>query len=692
MKLRAKLFTPLLLFSLLFGLYFRFSWLPGVVDSMLHQSEENWNAHLVSVSEGLIPLLLENQLANVYESLNALLEENKTWLSIELVNSAGKRLFPLGGLPDPEAFSADTQTRIQPVGFVEPHLAELKVTRDVSPLLAEIDDLEMRLGLVLLFLLIIFVLVIGGLMEWQVRRRLNILSQAAKRLSAGDYEADLPRQNGDEIGELTKVFHNMRQALAAYHQQLQGEVDNHRRTAEALEVEKERASYQATHDSLTGLINRREFERRLAETVHEANLDDSHHVLLYLDLDQFKIVNDTCGHIAGDSLLQQLHLAIQDRIRQNDTLARIGGDEFAVLLKHCSVDNALRVADNLRQSVQDFRFAWEEKSFNVGVSIGAVGIDRHSGGISNLLSAADAACYMAKEQGRNRVQLYRQTDADLARQHGDMLWVSRLTDALNNDKFQLYCQPIVSLSSTAAEPNHYEILLRLQDQNGNLAPPGAFIPAAERFDMIALLDRWVVEHVFDCLQHCRQSQGLRLSINLSGKSLGDKSFLDYIESRVRHGDVEGHEICFEITESAAVTSLSTACHFITTLKQLGCRFSLDDFGRGMSSFSYLKTLPVDYLKIDGSFIKDIVIDPVGRAMVNAINEIAHTMNLQTVAEFVESQPILNELQRMNIDYAQGYHICKPFPVDKLVGQIDWPLVNAGGTGISMRGGDNVANV
>jgi diguanylate cyclase (GGDEF)-like protein len=671
MKLRLKLFTPLLLFSLLFGIYFRFLWFPGVVDTILQQSEKNWNAHILSISEGLTPLLLENRLANIYESLEALLKENENWLSIELVNSAGRRLFPLGRLPDPVLLPLHTQVRVQSVGFVEPHLAQLKVTRDVTPLLAEIEDLELHLSLVLLFLLITFVLFTGGLMELHVRRRLNKLSLAAKRLSAGDYEADLPKKSSDEIGELTNVFQNMRQDLAAYHQQLQGEVDNHRRTAEALEEEKERASYHATHDSLTGLINRREFERLLTETLHETNLDDSHHVLLYLDLDQFKIVNDTCGHIAGDALLQQLHLGIQNRIRQNDSLARLGGDEFGVLLKHCSIDNAMKVADKMRQAVQDFRFAWENKSFAVGVSIGAVGIDRNSSGISNLLSMADAACYMAKERGRNRVQLYQQTDEDLARQHGDMLWVSRLTDALNNDKFQLYCQPIVPLSNTASGSSHYEILLRLQDQNGNLAPPGAFIPAAERFDMIALLDRWVVDHVFDYLRQCKHSQTLRLSINLSGKSLSDKSFLDHIEHRIRNGDVEGYKICFEITESAAVTSLSTALHFINTLKVLGCRFSLDDFGRGMSSFTYLKTLPVDYLKIDGSFIKDIVIDPVVSTMVKAINEIAHTMNLQTVAEYVETEPILKELQQMNIDYAQGYHICKPFPIVELTDSDEW---------------------
>jgi diguanylate cyclase (GGDEF)-like protein len=672
MKLRAKLFIPLLLFSLLFGLYFRYLWLPETIDSMLRQSEQNWHAHLISVTEGLVPLLLEDQLANVYDNLDALLEQNKTWLSIELIDNSGTHLYPLGDLPDARVFPAHTQTHRVSVGFVKPALAELEVTRDITPLLTEIGNLELRLNLVLLLLLLIFVLVTGGLLEWQVRCRLKKLATAANRLSAGDYEADLPRENRDEIGELTHVFQDMRRALAAYHQQLRGEVDNHRRTAEALEEERERVSYQATHDPLTGLINRREFEHRLSEALHETNLDDSHHVLLYLDLDQFKIVNDTSGHIAGDALLQQLHLALQDRIRQNDSLARLGGDEFGVLLKHCSVDDALKVADNLRQAIQDFRFIWDDKSFSVGVSIGAVAVDRHSGGISNLLSAADAACYMAKERGRNRVQLYRHTDEDLARQHGDMLWATRITEALNEDKFVLFCQPIVAVSTSGLETHHYEILVRLREQNGDLIPPGAFIPAAERYDLICQLDRWVVDHAFDYLQQQQQqARKLRFAINLSGKSLGEKALLDHIENRLRNGDVGIHEICFEITESAAVFSLSTARNFMESLKALGCHFSLDDFGRGMSSFSYLKSLPVDYLKIDGSFILDLTIDPVTQAMVNAINQIAHTMNLQTIAEFVENQQVLNELQRMAIDFAQGYHICKPFPITELEHNSHW---------------------
>jgi diguanylate cyclase (GGDEF)-like protein len=671
MKLRAKLFTPLLLFSLFFALYFRFFWLPNGTDSMLLQSEKNWDAHLTSVAEGLIPLLLENQLANVYENLDALLDQNETWLSIKLTDSSGKRLYPLGLPPDPEGLPQHVQTKRLPVGFVEPALAHLEVTRSITPLLNEIQRLERHLSFALLLLLLIFVVLNGGILDWQVRRRLKQLSQAAKRLSAGDYEAALPHQSDDEIGDLTQAFHSMRQALAAYHGQLKGEIDDHRRTAEELEEEKERVTYQATHDPLTGLINRREFERRLTEALHQSNVDDSHHVLLYLDLDQFKIVNDTCGHIAGDALLQQLHHILKDRIRQNDSLARLGGDEFGVLLKHCNLDDAMKVADNLRQAIQDFTFVWEEKSFTIGVSIGAVGVDRHSGGINNLLSAADSACYMAKERGRNRVQLYEKSDADLARQQGEMLWVTRITNALKKDLFELYCHPIVALASADSEQNHYEILLRMKEENNHLTPPGAFIPAAERYNMIGLLDRWVVDRTFDYLQQQQQPEKLCLAINLSGRSLSDKAFLKHVENRVQNGDLGKHEVCFEITESAAILSLSMARHFMQRLKGLGCYFSLDDFGRGMSSFSYLKTLPVDNLKIDGSFIRDIVTDPVSQSMVYAINQIAHTMDLKTIAEYVENQPILDELQSMQVDYAQGFHICKPFPLSELPNNRMW---------------------
>jgi diguanylate cyclase (GGDEF)-like protein len=665
MKLRVKLFIPLMLFSLLFGLYFRLFWLPSTTDAMLKQSNQNWEAHLSSITEGLIPLLLENQLANVYENLDALLEQNESWISIVLTDSKGRRYYPLDAPSVPKQLPSHFQTKQLAVGFTEPPLAQLQVTRDLTPLLSEIETLNERLTLVLLFLLFIFMLLTGSTLELQVRHRLKKLSIAANLLTAGKYDAALPDRSNDEIGELTNAFSIMRDALAAYHQQLQGEIDNHRRTAEALEVEKERVSYQATRDPLTGLINRREFERRLTELLRQIDIDDGYHVLLYMDLDQFKIVNDTCGHTAGDALLQQISLSLEERIRQNDSLARLGGDEFGLLLKYCDQDNALKVAESLRQVVQNFDFIWDDKSFRIGISIGAVGIDRHSGDINNLLSAADSACYMAKESGRNRVQLYKKTDEDLARRHGDMLLMTRITEALNKDRFELFCQPIVPVSLSRAGYFHYEILVRMRERNGDLTPPGAFIPAAERYDMIKLVDRWVIDHTFDYLLQHERFGKLRFSINLSGKTLSDKGLLEHIEKRIQNGDIGKHEICFEITESAAVISLGTARRFMESLKHYGCLFSLDDFGRGMSSFSYLKTLPVDYVKIDGSFIKDIVFDPLGRAIVNSINEIAHTMNLQTIAEYVENQAIVEELQRLKIDYAQGFHICMPFPISEL---------------------------
>ncbi len=678
MKLRAKLFLPLLLFSLLFGLYFRFSWLPEATESMLRQSERNWHAHLISVAEGLVPLLLEDQLANVYENLDTLLEHNKDWISIQLTDHAGKRLYPLSNIPSPNGNQKHIQTHIISVGFANQALAMLEVTRNIAPLLLEINRLEEHLNFVLIMLLGVFVMLNGSMLDLQVRRRLTKLTQAANRLSTGDYQAQLPNHSGDEIGELTDSFRSMRQELAVYHRQLKGEISNHRRTAEALEEEKERVSYQATHDPLTGLINRSEFERRLTEVLHEADMDNSRHALLYLDLDQFKIVNDTCGHTAGDALLQQLRIHLQDHIRLNDTMARLGGDEFGVLLRHCTLNDALRVAENLRQTIQDFLFVWDGKSFSVGVSIGAVEVDKHSGGISNLLSAADSACYMAKEMGRNRVQLYQKTDEDLSRQHGEMLWATRITDGLTNNKFELFCQPIVPASSSESEQNHYEILVRLRGPNGNLTPPGAFIPAAERYDMIAQLDRWVIDHTFNYLETRDLPGELRFSINISGKSINDIGLLQHIESRIRSGDVGGHEICFEITESAAVTSLAAARHFIATLKLLGCNFSLDDFGKGMCSFSYLKTLPVDSLKIDGSFIRGIVNDQVDRAMVTSSNNIAHSMQLKTIAEFVENQSILEEVQRLGIDYVQGYHICKPFPITELKHNFEWSALHPQG--------------
>jgi diguanylate cyclase (GGDEF)-like protein/PAS domain S-box-containing protein len=429
----------------------------------------------------------------------------------------------------------------------------------------------------------------------------------------------------------------------------------------------------ATHDPLTGLANRREFETRLEQALANARVEGNSHFLCYMDLDQFKVVNDTCGHVAGDELLRQLTAMLHSQIRKGDTLARLGGDEFGILLQHCSLEDAVKNVEDIRQSVWDFRFVWEDKTFTLGVSIGLTIIARDTTGIGTALSEADAACYIAKDSGRNRIHIYQADDADPAQRHGEMQWVSRIHDALNNDRFCLYFQTIVPIEKTIAAVDrpaeslvHVEILLRMNDENGENLPPGAFIPAAERYNLMPAIDRWVVSSTFMWLRDNKahaENIGF-FAINLSGHSLSDENFLTFVSNQLEAMELAGNNICFEITETAAVANLTQAMHFMNTLKSRGCRFALDDFGSGMSSFAYLKNLPVDYLKIDGNFVRDVMVDRVDHAMVRAINQVGQVMGIKTVAEFVESPAILAELRKIGVDYAQGYSIAEPKPLDE----------------------------
>ena len=429
--------------------------------------------------------------------------------------------------------------------------------------------------------------------------------------------------------------------------------------------------YQASHDALTGLINRREFEHRLARALASVDRLHTQHALLYLDLDQFKIVNDTCGHIAGDELLRQITSLLQIRLRERDTLARLGGDEFGVLLEHCPPEQAVRIADELRQTVSEFYFTWREKAFTMGVSIGLVSFSDNTLSLAEILSAADTACYIAKDKGRNRVQVYHPEDSDLALRHVEMEWVGRINKAFEEDRFQLYSQEIISLHSANGNPGaHAELLIRMLDEEGHLVPPMAFIPAAERYSLMPTIDRWVVRTAFAHYTrlHMAHQPGVeqmspRWTINLSGTSLSDEHFLQFVLEQFLLLGVPYRAICFEITETAAISNLSKAVHFMQELRKLGCSFSLDDFGIGLSSFAYLKHLPVDYLKIDGSFIKDMAHDPIDRAMVEAINNIGHVMGIQTIAEFVENNETLAMLKQIGVDHAQGYGIAKPQPFD-----------------------------
>jgi diguanylate cyclase (GGDEF)-like protein/PAS domain S-box-containing protein len=425
-------------------------------------------------------------------------------------------------------------------------------------------------------------------------------------------------------------------------------------------------SYHASHDILTGLVNRREFELRLERSLRSARAREASYALCHLDVDQFKIINDTCGHSAGDALLGQVGALLKTKIRWRDTLARLGGDEFGVLLESCTLEDALRMADQLRETIRSYKFVWEERTFRLGCSVGVVPITGDSEDVAALLSAADSACAAAKEAGRNRVYSFQENDIDLMRRRREMQWAARINNALEESRFELYRMTILPLQK--ADPGaHYELLLRMTDETGKIVSPDNFINAAERYGITPAIDRWVIENAFRWLvSEADERERLALcSINLSGQSLGDDKFLPFVIDQFHRSGLDASKICFEITETAAIASFSQANRFIQALKELGCKFALDDFGTGLSSFGYLKHFPVDFLKIDGSFVKEILHDPIDREMVRSINEIGHLTGKLTIAEFAENAEIINVLRSLGVDYAQGYGIATPQRITKV---------------------------
>ena len=423
-------------------------------------------------------------------------------------------------------------------------------------------------------------------------------------------------------------------------------------------------SYQAAHDTLTGLINRREFENRVGSALNGSRDDvDAAHALLYVDLDQFKVVNDTFGHTAGDSLLRQLSELIQTKVRSTDLLARLGGDEFGIFLERCSEARAIQVAESIRSAVEGHRFEWKDSFTSVRCSIGVVLVGGDNADVAGLMSSADVACYSAKDMGRNQVHLYRDSDASL--RHEEMKWVSRITSAVEENRFELFFQPIIGISKeNGRKRGHYELLLRMRSEDGKLVAPDQFIPAAERYNLMSTLDRWVIHEALSKLADRSEDGEARytIAINLSGTSLSEDRFLDFVIEELRKQKLPSGAICFEITETAAISNLSRVVHFMQALKQLGCKFSLDDFGSGLSSFTYLKNLPVDYLKIDGQFIRNVVEDNVDESMVRAIREVGHAMGIETIAERVETRQVLEKLGALGVEFAQGYYIARPTSV------------------------------
>ncbi|MFT5738704.1 MAG: diguanylate cyclase (GGDEF)-like protein/PAS domain S-box-containing protein [Gammaproteobacteria bacterium] len=434
----------------------------------------------------------------------------------------------------------------------------------------------------------------------------------------------------------------------------------------------EKLGYQARHDGLTGLINRNEFESRLNQLIEKTRRQPGEHALCYMDLDQFKVVNDSCGHTAGDELLRQLGQVLHEAVRQCDTLARLGGDEFGIIMEDCSLSQAQWAVAALQTTIQDFQFRWEGQSFRIGVSIGLVAINESTPSLTELMKHADAACYMAKDLGRNRIHVYHPEDAEIAQRHGEMQWISRINQALVDNRFVLFAQEILRLDSDPGQ--HYEVLLRMIDEQGNLVPPGAFLPAAERYEIIDKLDVWVIENTLARMAAHNEKFGWLplISINLSGPSLTKPGFLELVISQINKYSISPDRLCFEVTETAAISNLKSATRFIEQLKARGCCFALDDFGSGLSSFGYLKNLPVDYLKIDGMFVKDMVDDPIDCSMVKSINDIGQVMGMETIAEFVENDEIKQMLIEIGVDCVQGYGIGKPQDFVDLLDQLSKP--------------------
>ncbi|MGD8884792.1 MAG: EAL domain-containing protein [Gammaproteobacteria bacterium] len=495
------------------------------------------------------------------------------------------------------------------------------------------------------------------LLIFSLARPLRRLAQYLRAMYSGDVNI-IPQNFHGVVG--IRELEEVRQAINDYKNRFQ--------TATITLEEKNRELTKLTyHDPLTGCFNRRAFESRLEHAVDTALIENKEHVLCYIDLDQFKVVNDTCGHVAGDELLKQVAALLENEIRDTDMLARLGGDEFGVLLEGCGIDKARDMAESMRLKIKTHRFSWKDRPLDIGISLGLVPINADNANFGDILKNADAACYVAKDSGRNRLQVYQEHDKEMAQRYGEMQWVSAIKQALEENRFELHAQLIKPIRDDT-EPLHYELLVRLREHDGELVAPMAFIPAAERYNLMSDIDLWIIRNALSSIGKLNENRrsNLSLSINLSGHSLGNEETSNIIKSLILESNIEPQRLCFEITETAAITNLSVATQFIKNLRKLGCQFSLDDFGSGLSSFGYLSNLEVDFIKIDGEFIKTIENSRLSLSIVNAINQIGHVMGVKTIAEHVESQSIMHLLSTIGIDFAQGFAIHKPQPLKEIL--------------------------
>lgn len=523
-----------------------------------------------------------------------------------------------------------------------------------------IDKHVTQLRLILIFVLVIMAAGMLLWIYWLVVKPISQVNDHIERLHQGNPKPPLGIAFPPELSRLSAAI-NMLGNLLATQKEREQELEERvkKRTSEL--------QYRAQRDSLTGLYNRTVFEERLKALLVDAKTNSTTHALLYIDLDQFKLVNDTRGHIAGDQLLKQLSETLQLHIRKGDCLARMGGDEFTLLASDCSLEGAQRIATTILEAIRGLRFAWENQTFNVGASIGIAAITANSESADEVLSHADIACYMAKDLGRNRIHIFHEHDNDARSRKEEMLLASEINEAIEEDRLVMYCQEIASVTSGESRGRHFEMLVRMQSRDGAINAPGMFLPAAERFNLMAKIDRKVIQNTLGFLSQpdINIDQVELCCINLSGQSFCSDDFLAFLVEAISDITFPSHKLCFEITETVAISNITKVKTVMDKLKEMGCKFALDDFGSGMSSFAYLKHLPVDYLKIDGLFVKNMTSDPVDQIMVNSINEVGHALGIKTIAEFVENDAILAALQSLGVDFAQGYGIAKPVPLSQL---------------------------